>query len=509
MEFDALKDLIQIITRNKVKNIEILGNPGPDESRTEALYDGISKGKWTSDDQAANFFFGSNEKDPNYKKLRNKLVRQLINTSLFIDVNQPMFNERSKALYNCYRDFAAANILHLREANKAAVYLMEQILEQSMKYEFTELVAEITRFLRMRSARSVGDRTKHEYYTELHQKYEEKRRLELKALDYYETLINYYIYKRSPNDEVHKLASAYYDELSPLSTTIDTSQFYYHTFQIGIIKYMSINDCKTALKICETALETLQRRKNTSRSGLSSIAGQKLACLTQLRIFGDEDGERTAQFTLSLSEEGSYNWFRTLETYFQYNIYTKQYERAIDVYKQATLHPRFNVLNPNVLDKWQLYGGYLHLLAALGKLTQQNVEEVVGPFKFSKFTNEFEVFDKDKEGMNIPLTLLPMLFSIAKGEDFQDTYGRSLDALEKYRKRYLDIDMNRRSASFLNILMALGRLKFEQESAERKIKKEVAILERIPLQVGGQSFAVEVIPYEDLWEMLKTTLKIS
>jgi hypothetical protein len=509
MEFDALKDLIQIINRNKVKNIEILGNPGQDENRTEALYDGISKEKWKSDDEAAKFFFGSNERDPNYKKLRNRLVRQLINTSLFVDVNQPMFNERSKALYNCYRDFAAANVLHLREANKAAVYLMEQILEQSMKYEFTELVAEITRFLRMRFARSVGDRAKHEYFTELHQKYEEKRRLELKALDYYETLLNYYIHKRSPNDEIHKLATSYYDELNPLSATIDTSQFYYHTFQIGIIKYMSINDCKSALEICETALSTLQAKKNTSRSGLSSIAGQKLACLTQLRIFGDGDGERTAKFILDLSEEGGFNWFRTLETYFQYNLYTKQYERSIDVYIQATQHPRFSVLNPNVRDKWQLYGGYLHLLAALGNLAQEKVEAAAGAFRFVKFTNEFEVLDKDKEGMNIPLTLLPMLFSIAKGEDFQETYGRSLDAVEKYRKRYLDNDMNRRSASFLNILMALGRLKFEKESAERKIKKEVAILEKIPLQVGGQSFAVEVIPYEDLWEMLKKNLKLN
>ena len=57
MEFEVLKDLVRIITRNKVKQIEVLGNPGQEHSRTEELYEGISKERFTSDDEAAKFFF--------------------------------------------------------------------------------------------------------------------------------------------------------------------------------------------------------------------------------------------------------------------------------------------------------------------------------------------------------------------------------------------------------------------------------------------------------------------
>jgi hypothetical protein len=45
MDFDALKDLVKTITRNKVKNIEVLGSPIEEGSMVEALYDAIAKDK--------------------------------------------------------------------------------------------------------------------------------------------------------------------------------------------------------------------------------------------------------------------------------------------------------------------------------------------------------------------------------------------------------------------------------------------------------------------------------
>jgi hypothetical protein len=149
-----------------------------------------------------------------------------------------------------------------------------------------------------------------------------------------------------------------------------------------------------------------------------------------------------------------------------------------------------------------LYGGYLHLLVQFKKLDVKTVEKITGPFKMVRFNNDFEIFDRDKEGMNIPLFLLPLLYSLAQGSDHEEEYGRSVDAIEKYRKRYLDNDLNRRSASFTNMLLALGKIEFEQASAERKIKKEMAVLTSLPPQEAGQSLAVEIIPYEDLWQML-------
>jgi len=500
MEFEALKEMVKTITRNKVKNIEVLGNPGQEGSKVEELYDAISKEKVHSDEEAAAFIYGENEgaKSQAYLRVKGRLERNLLNTAFFVDVSQPMFNDRVKAFYNCYRDFAAAFILLSRGAKKAGVDVLENIIEQTIKYEFIELTSEISARLR-REYSLVGSVSKHERYAKIYREHEEKRRLELLASEYFDNLINYYIVRRSPNEEIHQLATTYYAELQPLNPKADTCHFYYHTAQIGIIKFLSSNNCAEALQICNESLNFLKRRHGTNKGALSTISFQKLACLIQLRIF-DGQAEETVKYCLSLEEEGSFNWFRTNELHLHYCLFARRYEEALGLFETASTHPKFESLSGAVRDNWYLYGGYLHLLAALRKLDAGRVEAAAGTFRYAKLSNEIEVLGKDRQGMNIPLVFLPILHHLAKGTF--DSADISIEALEKYRKRYLDNDMNRRSAAFLNMLIAFAKRDYQSASAERKIKKELELLAKEQPQVAGQTFAVEIISYEDLWEMI-------
>lgn len=503
MDFDVLKDLVQTITRNKIKSIEVLGNPGEEKSRTELMYDGISSGKFKSEDEVARHFFKSDAKDPNYRKLKNKLIRQLINTAFFVDVNQAAFNERAKAYYTAYRDFAAACILMYRNTGKSGIYLFQLVLEQAIKYEFIELAADVSRILRRDYARIAGDHEKSQYYTGLYRKYEEKRRYETLALDYYETLTSYYITKRSPNEEIHQRADEYYNELLPLVESVDTSAFYYYTYIIGIIKYMSTNDIENALQVCDEALSTLEPRKNANRSSLVMLKMQKMACYTQLRITGGDTVKEMLDYCLEVLEEGHFNWFRIHEVYFYYCTYSANYDEALEIYGKITQSPSFELLDGSYHDNWLLLGGYLHLLAKLGALDPAKVETMVGTFRFGKFFNEIEVLAKDKEGMNIPLVFLPILFHLAQ-KTFDEQKEISVEALEKYRQRWLANDMNRRSDSFLKMLIAFAKKDFASAAAEKKISKELEVLKSETPKVAGQNFAVEVVPYEVLWELLNS-----
>ncbi len=502
MEFDALKELVKTITRNKVKNIEVLGNPGEEGSMVEALYDAIAKDKVQSDEEAAKFLYGKNEspKSQAYLRMKGRLERNLLNTAFFVDVNQPMFNERGKALYNCYRDFAAAYIILQREAKKAGIDILEHLLEQTIKFEFVELTTEIASRLRSEYARMVGSASMHERYSKIHREYEEKRRFEMLALEHFESLVNYYIVRRSPNKEIHEYANAYYDELYPIASKVDTCQFHFHTAQIGIIKFLSINDCKSVIEVCDNVIALLKGRSNANRGTLAITLFQKIACLIQLRMF-DGKAEESINYCFSLlEEEGTFNWFRTNELYVHYCLFARRYDDALALFGKASQHPKFESLGGAVRDNWQIYGGYLHLLAVLGKLDLAKVENVVGTFRYARLNNEIEVLAKDKQGMNIPLIFLPVVYHLVKGTF--DTADISLEALEKYRKRYLDNDMNRRSAAFLNMLIAFAKRDYKSASAEKKIKKELEVLAKEQPQVAGQTFAVEIIPYEDLWEMM-------
>ncbi|MEZ4894061.1 MAG: hypothetical protein R2778_13720 [Saprospiraceae bacterium] len=57
MDFSALKELVQTVTRNKIKNIEVLGNnPDQEGSLIEMLYDGIGKGEVNSERKLFHYY---------------------------------------------------------------------------------------------------------------------------------------------------------------------------------------------------------------------------------------------------------------------------------------------------------------------------------------------------------------------------------------------------------------------------------------------------------------------
>lgn len=297
----------------------------------------------------------------------------------------------------------------------------------------------------------------------------------------------------------------YFDELLPMAVKADTSRFYYNTYQIGFIKYFAVNDCKAVLKLIFEIASLLESRKNTNRSMLQAIALQKIACLTQLKIFEDNIGGKTAEYCLELGSDGEINWFRALEGYFYYLSYQSKYVESLNIFKKAIKHHCFSHLEGVFKDTWLLLGGYLHLLATLGKLDPTEVEQIVGPYRYGRLLNEVQVVDKDREGMNIPLILLPVLFSLAQGN--YQAYGRSKEALDKYRQRYLDNEVNQRSAIFVNMLMALDKRSYDPVDADKRIKKGLEALSQEQPQVVGQNFAIEIVPYEDLWAMLNEKMK--
>ena len=54
----ALKEMIDIINRNKVAKIEVMGNPGNYKGKMRRLYDGIVSGEFETDKAAAKALYG-------------------------------------------------------------------------------------------------------------------------------------------------------------------------------------------------------------------------------------------------------------------------------------------------------------------------------------------------------------------------------------------------------------------------------------------------------------------
>lgn len=495
-----MREMALVLTRNKVKQVEILGNPGQSGSRVEELYDGIVKGKFKNDDEAAKHFFGkkSSSKDVNYRRLRVKLIHLLINTSFFVDLNQPMFNDRYKAYYNCRRDAAAAYLMLTRGIKKAAIYILRQTLEQCVKYEFTDLACEISVELIFLYGGNLSDIENIEFYKKIETEFEEKRAFEKKAKQFADEIYYYYAVQRSPNAEIANMAGQYYEELSTIEKSKTTFQFRKDAHRLNIVRFFAQGDYKGALQVLENVIPEYETNTYTYRSELLSYIINALSCCIQLRMW--EPARKYAENLPLLTDVGNNLWYITKEILMYHHLYQKQYGEAYNHFKEALQHPRFLLISGTKRDDWFLFGGYMHLLAQLGVYNPKDIKAVAGPFKYSKFVNEIGIFDKDKIGMNIAMVLLPVWFALAKGEDGDST--KSIDALEKYRQRYLDNDLNRRSAIVVRLLTALIKRPFHMDRNDRKIEKELVSLRENPPETSLQMFYLEILPYEDLWNLL-------
>lgn len=196
---EILREMVQILTKYKTKQIEVLGNPTDNPSQVYEFYEAIANGTFTSDEEAAAHFFDGNVRNQSYKNLKSRLKNRLINTVFFVEANQSLFNEYERAYVNCYKDWAAAKILAGKSASNASLNLCLKVLKQAQKADFTDIIIEVCRFLRRKYGSTRYDKKKFEYYNNLFKENQIIRDKEFFIEECYLKLIPYFL-ENKPSD---------------------------------------------------------------------------------------------------------------------------------------------------------------------------------------------------------------------------------------------------------------------------------------------------------------------
>ena len=85
---EDLKAIINLLSKQKIKQIEILSEESKLSKKSFQLYNGIREGKLTNDDEASLLLYNDGSQNPNYRILKHRLKQRLINTLFFIDIQQ-------------------------------------------------------------------------------------------------------------------------------------------------------------------------------------------------------------------------------------------------------------------------------------------------------------------------------------------------------------------------------------------------------------------------------------
>ena len=499
----VLKELAYIITNNKIKNIDVIDIQDEPTSKIEAFYKGICEGAFQDDDEAAAHFYNADKNASGYQKLKSNLKSKLINTLFFLDVREVAQSERQRAYYACHREWAAAKILIGKGARISGISLCHKLLKIARKYEITGLVVDIARTLRLHYGTREGDAKKFDQYNQLFKEYEAIWQAENKAEEWYTTLIIKYVNDKSTKVALHQKAIEYFEGLKPDLEKYGSYRLHLCGSLIKISIHTSINDYEQTIEVCKQSLNHFNSKGYLATTPLQIYYYQLLICYTQLKKY--QEGREVAQRCLELmEEEGSFNWFKYHELQLILCFHTREYQAAYELIMETTEHPRFQFLPDHAKEMWRIFEAYIHYLIEVERIQVPDNDTYFNKFKLGRFLNDTPIFSKDKRGMNIPILIIHILFMI-----LHSRYDRAIDkieAIEKYCSRHLRKNDTFRSNCLIKMLVKIPSNGFHRAGVIRKAAPIFDKLKSIPLDVANQTNEIEIIPYEDLWEMALDTL---
>jgi hypothetical protein len=494
-----LSQIVQIIDKNKPKKVEVIGNEEA-SSRHAQLYNHLKEGSITTDEEAAIFFYKDSKavSDSAYRQFKSRFRERLMNTLFFIESETSEASDLQNATLYIHKEWAAINIIYTKGDFSLASKLAESLLPYAIKYELTEIVIYIADRLRQGYGTQIANRNRYIELKKLQDTYMELWQLEILSREIFHDIRMDYIKSSASQTNTPEKARNGWLLLQPHLDQNASYQFITHAYAVGLAQYSSkAEDLQAAIKLCDEAIAALSKKPFTPKKPISVFMNQKIACYTQLKeqMAGDE----VVKEVLSLQDQGSSGWFKTLENQTLLAFHTQKYDKALQVWQDVQNHKSFKALTLQHYEIWQLFSAYLHFLAVSKKIDAHEMKNA--KYKASKFVNDIPTFSTDKEGMNVPSLIVQIAILIAE-KKFNSIPDR-LEALSKYWRRHIrKTDATYRSYCFIKMLQEVPKGNYKRVSVEARTKLMLRDLTAVPLNMEAQDFKSEVMPLEDLWGIL-------
>lgn len=497
-----LVELVGLVNKTKLKGSGILKFIIEPNSKMEKLFDALLDKKVETDEDAKSLF--KNDEDRNLTSLKNKLKERLLDAIFLLDFKDANFTNRQKAFFECYKKWSAAMTLLIRNAKITGIDLLERLLRHAKHYEFTELTLDILRVLRLQYSTVDGDIAKYEEVKAQYLEYEKIWLMESKAEFFYSELMAQYTNSKSTKAEVTKQAEEFYAELKPFMAVCPSFKLHLFGRMVHLLIYNSENDYVNTAKLCEEAIAFFDKKEYDSGLPLQVFYYNLIVCYLQLGEF--DKGQKAIERCEYFFEEGSFNWFKLQELFFLLAMRTGHWEEAYHLYEKVVNYSKFEEKQVQIVEMWRIFQAYVFYLIKVGKVPESVLSERSKKFKMSKFINEIPLFSKDKGGMNISVLIIQILYAIAE-KDYEKSSDR-IDGIVKYCGRYLKDEATFRSNCFIKMLLQVPQANFHREASKRKAERYVKQLQTVPLDSATQAHEIEIIPYEQLWEIALESLQM-
>jgi tetratricopeptide (TPR) repeat protein len=402
------------------------------------------------------------------------------------------------AVENIAVDMLLIRILETAGCKNTVRELAEEMLEKGLKNERPGWAVDALKTLMRMYSLASYDRVK---------EFEENKKLLTKVESYLEIqnkaellLLTHSALKqrkKSNNKELLEHLRSSELELRPYVNQISSLSFHHSYYTIAFDLYFISGQYEAAYNSVSEGIAYLNKR-HYNVNYLKSIYYAYIAyCSSMLKRF--EEMAQHIESSLQVSTVGSFNWFAALQMFYFSQMKKGDYLTAATYYTQATRHKNFVNQSENFLETWHITGAYLYIgLVASG----QPLPKGLASYKSSKLINEISNYQSDKGGLYAAALTASLLLTAIEGH--KDKIVERIEALEKYRERYLLEGDSPRTAVLYKILITMAKAGFQKRFYADKMPALQQELADCGKGFDALPFEWELIPNEALLEMIGT-----
>jgi tetratricopeptide (TPR) repeat protein len=341
-------------------------------------------------------------------------------------------------------------------------------------------------------------------YDRIHAEARELVEAENMAATLHDDLTKHFVKIKATQRYLQEKALEYLQKLKPYSEKYQSYKLQLITRMIEVTSYMCVNDYESALEVAEHAIVFFENKPFEVKNAIVVFLHQKTVCCMQLKKF--ESGRESAMRSRSLVLEGTHNWYKDGLTFIQLCLHTQQYTEGWKVYVEMLGHTEYTNQSVMVKEEMSMIETYLQYLIYNENIKiEKNDRKFIKMFDYFGFMNTLPIFQKDKRGMNIPVLIAQILWILReKNYDFIKT---RIEALDKYRTRHVSADEDTyRTNLFIKLVNQLEKGKYKRKRVEKRCFKTFEELRVAPIQVKNHAYATEILPYEDIWQLMMNSL---
>ncbi len=503
---ELLKELILLITPNKLKKINLLSDMS-DNAMLRQLYMGYHENRWETDNDAAIELYGKNYKIDTFYKLRHDLTKKLIQIFPLINITEDDRDlKRRKALWECGTAYhTGIFLLYFTPAGETGRTLIEKVFPKCLEFEFTDLIIPIATTLSARYKMIKPNREKAKYYEQIAIDYSLIYVVETKGNLYLTEMYGYYIKDKSVKEFVPIKALEYMEDLAKHPISKPTQKTVFYTRMLEVIHHMAKYDYRKTIEACDAALSFFENQVFLDRSNVRSFYLQAITSHAYCREF--EQGYIKANKALALIDEGTFGWFKLKELFLQLALYSKRYQEAYRILRTTVKHDRYEELPEHIKQWWLLQEGFIFVLKEMNLVRLGEGEEL--KMRYQSFVNKLSVWSSDKRGLNFSIRILHLFYLIVKNNDkSQDIFIDRIEPLRTYVSRYAKTEEMQRSKWIVDIMDGIAKHGFSAKKIHKDaiVQKAYKSLCEEPYDITDPNRDIEPIPFQDVYEYIDLIL---